>query len=699
MADGRNKQYMIAMVMYLIVLLVICYVVFMTCKLILFPDPSYANLQLRYLQEKPKAAARGRILARDGRTLACTLPYYKINMDPTAKGLKNEVFNRDIDSLSLCLANLYKDHDAAYYKNLISRARHRGLQFITINNKRISYDDLQRVMKFPIFREGANRGGFLREEYMTRKLPFGDLASRTIGTVLDRRGNVGIENFYNKELSGTEGKYLIRKVGSRDVENVILEPEDGYDVVSTIDIDIQDVAEHSLMQQLQNTEADHGVAILMEVNTGAIRAMVNLNRTSDGRYRESYNYAIGEAGEPGSTFKLATVIACLEDGKIKDVDKDTINIFDGEFRFYDRIMRDSHKPDSPIVTISKAFEQSSNVAFSRLVSKHYSDDPQQFIDNLRALGLCDSLGIDLAGEAKTIIKNRGSAGWSGTTLPWMSIGYEVQISPLHLLTLYNAVANGGQMMRPMVVEGIMEHGEMIKTMRPKVLRSSIASRRTIETVRKMLEGVVARGTASNISNTKGYAIAGKTGTARIANKGSYAEPKYLASFAGYFPADNPKYSVIVSVTGPKNTYYGNRVAGTVVQAIANRVYAADYRKGNITQKAPEKIDGVYPYSKGGRLKDVKRVFSKLNIGHNVDITSMWVSTAAKDNNVQLKAHNIVKGMMPDVRGMGAADAVSLLESEGLIVQLTGYGRVVTQSISPGSKYVRGMTIVLELRSS
>lgn len=700
MADPRKRSYKIAVAFYLLVIVCMIAICIKVFSLKLVAGDDYDKKITENLKEKVKPAIRGNILARDGRTLACSFPQYRIRMDPCADGLTDEVFDAEIGELSRCLADFFKDHDATYYRNKISMARHKRNDRNLALGRPITYTELQKVREFPIFKRGRNRGGFMTEESNTRKMPFGYLAGRTIGTLQGGTGNVGIELTYNKELQGKNGTYCTRRITAAAVDEEIIAPEDGKDVLTTIDIDIQDVAENALMQQLKKYEADHGVAILMEVKTGAVRAIVNLEKTSDGRFLERYNYAIGEASEPGSTFKLATVMAMLEDGKIKDVDNDTINIFQGEFRIHDQVMRDSHVEPNPIVSISKAFQVSSNIAFSRLAMRYYQDDPQRFIDNLKNLGLCDSLGIELKGEGKTNIKNYskdGKNGWSGTSLPWMSIGYEVQITPLHLLTLYNAVANGGTMMRPMFVEGIMDHGEIVERKRPVVLRNSIASRRTIETVKKMLESVVQVGTAKNISGTKGYAIAGKTGTAQIASKGQYSG-KHLASFAGYFPAESPMYSCIVSVSGPNNVYYGNIVAGSVVKAIADRVYSAEFRKGNITQKKQEQIAGVYPYSKGGRIKDIKTVFSKLNLSHNVDVTSAWVSTSAQENSIKISSRHVVDGMMPDVKGMGASDAVSLLESKGLKVQITGFGKVVSQSIPHGERYIKGSTVLLELRN-
>ncbi len=700
MKDNRKSIFHRSFACGLFIFIIYVGVVVAALRLKIFEGDEYSQkLNSTMRSDKAIPAIRGEILAKDGRTLACSVPQYTIQIDPCASS--DEVFNANINELGRCLSMLYKDNSGEYYANLIKDHRRRGKQFLRINSKKINYNQLQQVREFPIFKLGRFKGGFMYEENDHRAMPFGTLAARTIGRIAG--GMAGLEQTYNDVLKGHNGVSSSVRIGNRWVDREITPPEDGRSILTTIDVDIQDVAENSLLNQLQKQNADHGVAILMEVKTGAVRAIVNLHKQGD-TYVEDRNYAISELKDPGSTFKLATLMACLEDGKITDVDKDTINIFDGEYRIYDRIMRDSHREPNPIVSVTKAFKVSSNIAFARLALKHYGNDPQRFIDRLRDLGVCDSLGIDLKGEGATYLKNVSDKTWSGISLPWISIGYEVLITPLHLLSLYNAVANNGTMMRPMFVEGIVDHGEVVERMRPKVLRNSIASRSTIKTVQKLLEGVVKEGTARNISDTKGYSIAGKTGTAQVAfqDKGysHNGERKYLASFAGYFPADEPLYSCIVMVYGPsKDVYYGNVVAGTVVKAIADRVYASACRMGNVESNAQQEQARNYPSSKGGRLKDVKRVLSDLNIKCSSDVGTTWVSTQAQENGIRLTPRPAVDGLMPDVRGMGAADAVSILEERGLKVILSGYGHVVSQSIPQGTSYVRGSTVVIELRNS
>ncbi len=668
-----------------------------------------ATIEKNFKKEEPIVARRGDILASDGRILACSVPNYRICMDPVAPN--DDVFRAEIDELSRQLSNFFRDQSAAEYKRKITTARQNGRRYIVINTRRISYNEFKQVKTFALFRRGQNRGGFIVEENDERKMPFGILAARTIGKLFRENkdnldgGMVGIEHSYNKELRGKNGVSNKTRITGKWINEEVVAPINGYDIVTTLDIDIQDVAESTLLRQLQRYNAEHGVALLMEVKTGAIRAIVNLHRSDDGTYTEDhYNYAIADRKEPGSTFKLATIMALLEDELI-DVE-DTINTFKGTYRIYDRTMRDSNSDHGGhgLISIREGFEASSNICFARLVEKYYKNDPQHFVDALRNLGLCDSLGIDIKGENATLIKNVSDKSWSGTTLPWMSIGYETEITPLQILTFYNAVANGGKMMRPMFVESIMQHGRVVEKKRPKVLRSSIASRKTISTVQELLKGVVEHGTAKNISGTP-YKIAGKTGTAQIAHsdKGytSGGTKDYLASFAGYFPADDPMYSCLVMVTSPQYVYYGNTVAGSVVKAIADRVYAAECRNGNIVNQPDIQYAKNMPSSKGGRAVDLKNVLDELGVPYvnAAETKSTWLSTTAQPEQIQTSTRRFVEGITPDVKGMGASDAVSLLESLGFQVKINGYGRVTSQSIPPGTTTIRGTVIQLNLTST
>ncbi len=648
-------------------------------------------------------AERGDILARDGRKLACSIPIYRIVMDPCADGLKDSIFNKEISKLSVQLSNLFGDKSPEQYRNEIETARRKRRRYLRLGNRRITHAEYKRVKEFSIFYRGQNKGGFLVEQSDERKLPFGILAARTIGKLYEDKqkgGLVGIENSYDKILRGKDGVATKLKVTGKWIKQEVEPPVNGRSVVTTIDIDIQDVAEYSMIRQLSSHNADHGVALLMEVKTGAIRAIVNLHRQDDGSYTEDYyNYAVGELAEPGSTFKLASLMACIEEGGVKLTD--TIDTYDGKFQIYDRIMRDSKAGGHGNVTVQRAFEVSSNIGMSRLVMKCFDRKRDTFVECLKNMGLADSLGLDIKGERRSEIKSPSDPTWSGTTLPWMSIGYEVRLTPLQLLTFYNAVANNGTMMRPMFVECQLENGKRVAEIKPQVMRNSIATTRTIRQVQEALKAVVTNGTAKNISNTP-YKIAGKTGTAQIAHDGrGYAkdgEHSYLASFAGYFPADDPLYSVVVMVYGPSNNvYYGNVVAGNVVKAIADRVYAAEFRKGSGKTQPQVPSSGYMPYSKGGWAPDLVKTLSDLKVPSSVTSTaSDWVSSSATKDGVTIRPNFYTEGVVPSVIGMGAADAVSLLEQKGLVVSVDGVGRVVSQSLPQGTRFNRGAAISLTL---
>ncbi len=651
-------------------------------------------------------AVRGNILARDGRILACSLPKYKIAIDPCAPS--DTLFNNNIDALGVCLAKLYGDNSGKKYTSILRKARNSGRRYVQFS-KRLNYRELQQLKTFPILRYGQNRGGLIVQTFDNREWPFGLLARRTVGDLWKenkegRKGGAhGIEHSYEKALRGEDGEGVSALITGKYIEQVNIPPVNGSSVVTTIDVDVQDVAESSLMRQLEKYDADYGVAILMEVKTGKVRAIANLHKRGNG-YIEDYNYSIGQLVEPGSTFKLASVMALLEDDLI-DVN-DTVDTGNGRHKFYDAVMTDSKEGGHGRISIREAFEVSSNIGISRVVDEKCGRDPQHFVDRLRRLGICDSLGIDIVGEEQTHLKDPTESTWSGITLPWMSIGYEVRITPLQLLTFYNAVANNGVMMRPMFVEELQSHGRTVEVKHPKVLRSSIASRRTIRTVQELLKGVVERGTAQNISGTP-YKIAGKTGTAQIANSGSGYKhaggKKYLASFCGYFPADEPLYSCIVMVSGLREgqNFYGNQVAGSVVRAIADRVYASEVRNARIATKNTVTIaeDATMPWSKGGRYGDLSAISKALKIAlvsAEEPSAQQFESTSAGQENIALRPRRFVDGVTPDVRGMGASDAVAILEGLGYRVKIEGYGRVTSQSIGAGTGIIKGTTIRITL---
>jgi cell division protein FtsI (penicillin-binding protein 3) len=658
------------------------------------------DLMLKYVTIEPN---RGDIYATGGkRLLATSVPYYEIRMDLNSNALEDEVFRHGIDSLSFHLSRLFRDRSKEAWKRDLQRAKRAGKRYYLIR-RQVSYQQLQELKTFPIFRLGRYKGGLITLQSNRRVLPHQMLAARTIGYLnKGESGNiVGLEGAYDHFLAGVRGIRLMQKTAGNiwipvnDANEV--EPENGYDIVTTIDIDIQDVAENALLKQLSMCEAHHGCAILMEVETGDIRAIANLARNRNGNYTESYNYAIAESTEPGSTFKLASLIVALEDGCI-ELD-DTINTGGGAVRYYDKVIRDTKRDGYGIITVKEAFEVSSNVAVSRIIYDNYRGKEEAFVERLYRMHLNEPLGIEIRGEGEPLIRYPGDEYWSGITLPMMSYGYEVRMTPLQILTFYNAVANNGKMVKPRIVESIRYYGKTVKKINTRVIDHSICSAETLEKVKIMLEGVVKNGTARNLSN-ENFRVAGKTGTAQIANaKYGYkvdSRVSYQASFVGYFPAEKPKYSCIVVVNSPtSDVYYGNLVAGPVFQEISRKVYATslDMQQELIPE---EGYLAEIPFSKNGHLASLEKVLKDLDIPLSGQPGTDWVQTTKADESIRTDPLNIRENLVPNVREMGASDAVYLLENAGLKVIIHGRGKVLEQSIPPGSRIEKGQKIVLTM---
>jgi cell division protein FtsI (penicillin-binding protein 3) len=657
------------------------------------------DLMLKYVTIAPN---RGDIYARGGkRLLATSVPYYEIRMDLRSSGMEDAAFWQGIDSLSICLSGMFRGKSRSAWKNDLLQARKEGKRYYLIR-RQVTYRQLQEMKTFPIFRLGRYKGGFMAIQRNRRVLPHQSLAARTIGYLSKgERGNVvGLEGAYDHYLSGIKGIRLMHKIAGNvwipvnDANEV--DPENGYDVVTTIDVDIQDVAENALLKQLSMHEAHHGCAILMEVETGDIRAIANLSRNSRGRYTESYNYAIAESTEPGSTFKLASMIVALEDGYV-ELD-DTIDTGNGSIRYYDKVVRDTKWGGFGVITVKEAFEVSSNVALSRIIYENYRGREEDFVKRLYRMHLNEPVGIEIRGEGKPLIRYPGDDYWSGISLAMMSHGYEVRMTPLQLLTFYNAVANNGRMVKPRIVESIRYYGKTVKKFNTRVIDNSICSEETLEKVRSMLEGVVENGTARNLSN-ENFRIAGKTGTAQIANsKYGYKVDSmisYQASFVGYFPAENPKYSCIVVVNSPSSdVYYGNLVAGPVFREISRKVYATSLDMQQ--ELVPEEgYLAEIPFSKNGHRAELEKVLEELDIPFSGEADE-WVRTTSRDDFIQTETLQIRENLVPNVREMGVKDAVYLLEKMGLKVIVHGRGKVLQQSIPPGTRIVKGQKIELTM---
>ena len=649
-------------------------------------------------------AVRGNIFDANGALLATSLPYYEVAVDINAPSITDRIFREKRDSLCSLLSELFDDKTPQQYLKILNKARKANDRYVLLK-RNVSYKDLQQLKTFPIFRHGK-RGGLVTMQTNRRERPFQMLAARTIGLARPGIKPVGLEGAFDSVLTGVSGKRLMQKIAG-DVWRPIndeneVEPKDGSDLYTTIDINIQDVAENALMRSLIRNKATYGCAILMEVKTGEIKAIANLTRSNSDSsvYSESLNYALGYPTEPGSTFKLASMLATIDEFNIDLNEKVTVD--NGTCMYYDRPMRDAHEPEQPVITIQRAFETSSNVGISKLVTKYFAKNPKAFISKLKSFHLDEKLGLSIPGEGVPRIKDIKDRDWYGTSLPWISIGYESLVTPLQTLTLYNAVANNGRMVKPRFVKDIRRNGSTLKKFETEVIDERIVKQSTIVKARRLMEGVVENGSGKGL-NISAFKVGGKTGTAQIAKNGGYKKggTTYQGSFVGYFPADNPLYTCIVIINSPANgAYYGGLVAGPVFKEIAEKVYSnsVDFLKPinarkDLLTRAPEAIT-----TKAGELELVANEF-KLPVKSG-DPESYAALNRQDTTRINLVALNLEKqlrkGVMPDLSGLSAKDALYLLENNGVYVRIQGMGTVKKQSIEAGQKFAKGHRITLFL---
>jgi cell division protein FtsI (penicillin-binding protein 3) len=641
---------------------------------------------------------RGTICADDGSVLATSVPGYLVRIDLAAEGVKR-VFDQECDSLAYYLSAFYKDASKREYNRKLRSAYNTGNRGFLLTPQKIDYVQLQRFKKFPILRRGRFGGGMLIEQENKRINPLGILALRTIGSMNKENaltpvpiGHNGLERSFEMYLRGKDGISYKQNLSGRWVTRTEIEPENGMDIITTIDVKLQDITESALYNQLLESNADWATAVLMEVETGEIKAIANLGRDRDG-YSESDNYAIGHRGcfEPGSSFKLISLMAALEDGVVDT--SDVIDTGNGRWVNTGRTISDTHGYGK--LTVKQVFEKSSNVGVAKIITAHYANNQKKYVDRVYSFGVNKPLGLEIKGEGQPYFKYPGDADWWGTTLAGMSYGYETKMTPLQILTFYNAVANNGKMVKPQLVKEIRNNGALVKKYQTEFLNPMIASKETIGKARAMLEGVCEHGTGTTIQG-KYFKVAGKTGTARVAtNSEGYSQGMYLASFTGYFPADNPRYSLIVTFNNPRGAYYGGSVAGPVFKEISEKVFASQIMTGGIEEEEGEGEDT--PNIKPGQLTDILELAQELNL-KNVQGNpgSKMAAVSIKNSAVVLSEKEIPAGFVPDVRGMGASNAIYLMENAGLQVKVKGMGKVKQQSLSPGSKYRPGQTVYLAL---
>jgi len=649
-------------------------------------------------------AARGNIFSVDMSLLATSVPEYELHMDMLAGGIADDrTFNEKVDSLGMKLSQFFGDKSEREYVRMLREARKDGSRYQRIAKRRVTFQELKQIRKFPIFNMGKYKGGLIIVQQNKRVLPFRSLAARTIGYKNENVKNaVGLEGAYADYINGENGKRLMQRIAGgvwMPVNNGEEEiaPKEGADIISTIDVNYQDVAQDALKKQLIKTQADHGCVVLMEVSTGEIRAIANFTRTKTGEYQEKLNYAISDAADPGSTFKLATYMTLFDQHKI---DTNTIiNAENGKYKFAKGPTITDAEEGNYEMTAKKAFEESSNVAAAKFVVQHYNNNPYEFTDKLYSYHLNEKLDLQIRGEGIPVVKNPKSRSWNKNyTLPEMAYGYEMKITPLQMLTFYNSVANNGKMIAPIFVKEIRRLGNTIEQFQARVINEKVCSDATLGKMKSLLEGVVQEGTGKNVIKNNLYTVAGKTGTAQIANGSSgYGVKKtYQASFCGYFPANHPKYAMIVVINHPtQGDYLAAKVAGPVFREIADRVYSSDL---DMNQAAPVHFVGNtnLPKIKKGNPKALKQVYEKLGLKPLYASNNTADSQVDTSNGVPFEDIKYKTGTVPSVTGMGLSDALYLLGNAGYRVAVHGSGMVTAQSVTGGSVIPKGSKITIEL---
>ncbi len=611
----------------------------------------------RTVKNFPIPANKGNVYSADGSLLATSIPEYEVYFDAVVPA--DTLFNNNVKALSDSLSSMF-GKPSGYYQAKLQKARAHKSRYAYIA-KKLSYTEQVRLKSFPIFKKGANKGGVIIKQKTVRKHPIGLVAKRTIGYERSNEDGKGLEYAFRAYLNGKNGHRMMQKIAKNQWKPISdvneKDPQDGYDIISTIDVYIQDIAHHALLKQLEIYKADHGCVVVMETKTGHVKAIANLGRAEDGTYFETQNYAIAESHEPGSTFKLVDLIAVLEDKKA-----DTSTVYDsrgGQIQYYKSWVRDSHKGGYGKISLAKGFEVSSNTVLVQSVFNNYKNNPKQFVDRINSYGLNKPLGLPIKGEGRAFIPYPGTSSWSGTSLPWMAFGYGLMVTPLQTLTLYNAVANNGVMVKPLFVSEVKEWNKTIKKFNTEVIHPKICSQETLNKVHAVLENVVKKGTGSKLYS-KDFSMSGKTGTAQV----NYGKPDmyYASSFVGYFPAVQPKYSCIVVIHKPDKSvgYYGADVAGPVFKRIAQKIF-----------------------TDSPATNHVKNIDAKV-VSQEKKYANYYQDVVKEDH------------VVPNVKGMEAMDAVALLENLGLKVKVMGIGRVKKQSISSGQKINKNQTIIIEL---
>lgn len=709
-----NRYFFVVLVMTLLAVAVV-----VKAAIIMFAERQYwQDVADRFVKEnvtvKPN---RGNILSSDGKLMASSLPEYKIYMDFMSgerddkkrkkdQHRKDSIWSHNLDSICIGLNKIFPEYSVSTFKNHLKKgrkARSRNYNILPDRTRRISYIEYKEAKRLPVFKMNKYKGGFHEQIYNQRKQPFGSLAAQTLGRLYAdtaKGARNGIELAFDTLLKGRDGITHRQKVMNKWLNIVDRPPVDGCDIIATIDVGMQDIAEKALLDKLKELNAHAGVVVLMEVATGEVKAIVNMSKAGDGNYYERYSNAISDMLEPGSTFKTASIMVALEDGKITPhTQVDTGN---GIMRMHGSNMKDHnwHRGGYGVIDVTRILEVSSNIGVSYLIDKHYKDDPQKFVDGLKRMSIDQPLNLQIGGEGKPNIKGPKERYFAKTTLPWMSIGYETQIPPMNILTFYNAIANNGCMVRPKFVKAAVKDGELIQDYPTEVINPKICSDKTLTEIRDILHKVVSQGLAKP-AGSKQFSVSGKTGTAQISQGAAgYRTGKmnYLVSFCGYFPSEAPKYSMIVSIQKPGLPASGGLMAGSVFSKIAERVYAKNLRLG--LAQAIDSTTNVIPDVKAGNMNEASLVLNELKIPMQPQYSQrnkeVWGHAQQAPQAVILQQQDVAQNLVPSVVGMGVRDAVYLLEARGLKVKISGVGRVKRQSIAGGSYLTKGSTITLTL---
>lgn len=657
----------------------------------------------------PLSQTRGNLLSAEGQLMASSLPSYKLyidfqsggaDIDTAAMRKKVEMFEENMDSICEGLAEICPVMTAGEYEKHIRKGlKRRSRWYELCPGQTLDYIQYNKVRELPLFRKGPNTSGLVADKRNGRKRPFGSLAGRTLGDLYAAKDSArsGIELAYDSLLRGKPGIAHRKKVLDRYLNLIDIPAEDGYDVVTTLDVNMQDICEHALREKLIELSADIGVVVLMEVKTGDIKAIVNLQRYDDGNYYESRNYALASLMEPGSTFKTASLMVAMDDGYVKPTD--IVDTGDGIEMMYGAKMKDHNwnRGGYGVIDVPHVLMVSSNIGVAKLIDKHYHKTPEKFVEGLRRVGIGTPLHLPFIGTADPQIRypEKDRSNWPNTTIPWMSIGYETQIPPISTVTFYNAIANDGKMLKPRFVKALSKKGEIVETFPVEVIKNNICKKQTLRDIQTILKRVVCdKDGLGKPAGNPIFNVSGKTGTAQISAAGRYGT-EHLVSFCGYFPSENPKYTCIVAI---RHNYWiasGGGQAGVVFSKIAQRVYSKHETRDLICAADSSTI--FVPDVKSGDVESTRHVLESLGVKAYCDNVNDWCTSEIKGGSVILTQRSMYENTMPNVKGMGARDAIYILESRGLTAQIIGRGKVRSQSVPPGTIVRKGRVVRLDLK--